>query len=155
MMHFVSAVPNAGPFHEFKGFNTEIPINCSTSDLESHGGVVKVPTGPGMGVEIDPLYIANTNTIDGIWSPHASCSPNQSANPDDSKPLANANPPPKSRTMFQGRRLAVFQFIMCSSGLFFDGQIKSNNEMKIAVVPSLINAGLLNIAAQPGTEKPL
>ncbi len=58
MMHFVSAVPNAGPFHEFKGFNTEIPINCSTSDLESHGGVVKVPTGPGMGVEIDPVYIA-------------------------------------------------------------------------------------------------
>ena len=58
MMHFVSAVPNAGPFHEFKGFNTEIPINCSTSDLESHGGVVKVPTGPGLGVEIDAVYIA-------------------------------------------------------------------------------------------------
>ena len=58
MMHFVLAVPNAGPFHEFKGFNTEIPINCSTSDLESHGGVVKVPTGPGLGVEIDPSYIA-------------------------------------------------------------------------------------------------
>lgn len=57
MMHFVSAVPNAGPYHEFKGFNTEIPLNCSTSDLESHGGVVKVPTGPGLGVELDPGFI--------------------------------------------------------------------------------------------------
>lgn len=57
MMHFVSAVPNAGPYHEFKGFNNEIPIECPTSDLESHDGVVKVPTGPGLGVIIDPDYI--------------------------------------------------------------------------------------------------
>lgn len=57
MMHFVSAVPNAGPYHEFKGFNNEIPLECHTSDLQSNGGVVKVPTGPGLGVEIDPDYI--------------------------------------------------------------------------------------------------
>jgi L-alanine-DL-glutamate epimerase-like enolase superfamily enzyme len=63
MMHFVSAVPNAGPYHEFKGFNTEIPLHCETSDLESHGGVVKVPTGPGMGVEIDPDYIAKHKLV--------------------------------------------------------------------------------------------
>jgi L-alanine-DL-glutamate epimerase-like enolase superfamily enzyme len=57
MMHFVSAVPNAGPCHEFKGFNNELPLQCPTSDLQSHGGVVKVPTGPGLGVEIDPDFI--------------------------------------------------------------------------------------------------
>ena len=57
MMHFVSAVPNAGPYHEFKGFNNELPLNCPTSDLKSHGGIVKVPSGPGLGVEIDPAYI--------------------------------------------------------------------------------------------------
>lgn len=57
MMHFVSAVPNAGPYHEFKGFNTEIPANCPTSPLTSEEGRVKVPTGPGLGVEIDPEYI--------------------------------------------------------------------------------------------------
>jgi len=57
MMHFVSALPNAGPYHEFKGFNNELPLKCSTSDLQSHGGVVKVPTSPGLGVEIDPDYI--------------------------------------------------------------------------------------------------
>ncbi|NOR76262.1 MAG: twin-arginine translocation signal domain-containing protein [Draconibacterium sp.] len=58
MMHFVSAIPNAGPFHEFKGFNTNIPLTCSTSNLESKGGVVTVPSGPGLGVEIDPDFIA-------------------------------------------------------------------------------------------------
>lgn len=57
MMHFVSAIPNAGPYHEFKGFNTEIPLNCNTSDLRSHEGVVKVPTGPGLGVELDSDFI--------------------------------------------------------------------------------------------------
>lgn len=63
MMHFVSAIPNAGPYHEFKGFNTEIPLTCSTSDLKSKGGVVKVPTGAGLGVEIDPAYIAKHKLV--------------------------------------------------------------------------------------------
>ena len=65
MMHFVSAVPNAGPYHEFKGFNNEIPITCPTSDLESHGGTVKVPTGPGLGLTIDPNYIARHKVVQG------------------------------------------------------------------------------------------
>lgn len=58
MMHFVSAIPNAGPFHEFKGFNTSIPVECATSDLTSVEGVVTVPSGPGLGLEIDPAFIA-------------------------------------------------------------------------------------------------
>jgi L-alanine-DL-glutamate epimerase-like enolase superfamily enzyme len=57
MMHFVSALPNAGPYHEFKGFNKELPLECPTADLTSIEGRVKVPTGPGMGVIIDPSFI--------------------------------------------------------------------------------------------------
>ncbi|HER09859.1 MAG TPA: mandelate racemase/muconate lactonizing enzyme family protein [Bacteroides sp.] len=57
MMHFVSAVPNAGPYHEFKGFNREIPLESPTSTLTSDQGRVKVPTGPGLGVDIDPGFI--------------------------------------------------------------------------------------------------
>jgi L-alanine-DL-glutamate epimerase-like enolase superfamily enzyme len=57
MMHFVSALPNAGPFHEFKEFNKELPFECPTSPLKSKDGIIKVPTGPGLGVEIDPDYI--------------------------------------------------------------------------------------------------
>lgn len=58
MMHFVSAVPNAGPYHEFKGFNKNVPLECETSSLSSEDGVVTVPSGPGLGVEIDPDFVA-------------------------------------------------------------------------------------------------
>lgn len=58
MMHFVGALPNAGPYHEFKGFNGKIPMNCTTSDLEIYDGQIKVPTGHGLGVDIDSSYLA-------------------------------------------------------------------------------------------------
>lgn len=57
MMHFVSAVPNAGPYHEFKGFNKALPLESPTARLTSEEGRVKVPTGPGLGVTIDTDYI--------------------------------------------------------------------------------------------------
>ena len=63
MMHFVSAIPNAGPYHEFKGFNKDIPVDCKTSSLESEEGVVTVPSGPGMGLEIDPEYISKHSPV--------------------------------------------------------------------------------------------
>ncbi len=63
MMHFVSTIPNAGPYHEFKGFNTEIPVECKTSSLESEEGVVTVPSGPGMGLDIDPDYISRHKAV--------------------------------------------------------------------------------------------
>lgn len=63
MMHFVSAIPDAGPYHEFKGFNNELPFECKTSSLSSDNGVVTVPSGPGLGIEIDPGYIAKHQIV--------------------------------------------------------------------------------------------
>jgi L-alanine-DL-glutamate epimerase-like enolase superfamily enzyme len=57
MMHFVSAIPNAGPYHEFKGFNKEIPLECQTSSLSSDDGAITVPSGPGFGVTVDPDFV--------------------------------------------------------------------------------------------------
>ena len=59
MVHFVSAIPNAGEYHEFKGLTNpaSLPYVCKTSSLKTEGGVVKVPTGPGSGIEIDPDFI--------------------------------------------------------------------------------------------------
>jgi len=66
MMHFVSAIPNSGPYHEFKEFNNTLPFKCTTSTLLSdENGTVKVPTGPGLGVEIDPAYIAKHEVVKG------------------------------------------------------------------------------------------
>jgi len=63
MMHFVSALPNALPYHEFKGFKTDIEYECNTSPLKSEYGLVKVPTGPGSGVIIDPGFIRRHQVV--------------------------------------------------------------------------------------------
>jgi L-alanine-DL-glutamate epimerase-like enolase superfamily enzyme len=65
MMHFASSIPNAGPYHEFKGFNDELPFTCSTSTLSSDDGIVTVPSGPGLGIDIDPDYIAKHQAVKG------------------------------------------------------------------------------------------
>ncbi len=57
MMHFVSVLPNAMPHHEFKGLGTSVNFQCSTSPLKVVDGKIKVPTGPGLGVDIDPAFI--------------------------------------------------------------------------------------------------
>jgi L-alanine-DL-glutamate epimerase-like enolase superfamily enzyme len=63
MLHSVSACPNAGDFHEFKLFattdanGTNIPIESKTEPFSSEDGIVKVPTGAGLGLIIDPDYI--------------------------------------------------------------------------------------------------
>jgi len=57
MMHFVSALPNACPHHEFKGLRTNVQFECKTSPLTVVDGKIKVPTGPGLGADIDPNYI--------------------------------------------------------------------------------------------------
>ena len=62
MLHLVSAMPNAGPHIEFKGYE-DLPIECKTSSLRLEDGKIKVPTGPGIGVEIDPAHIRNYKVV--------------------------------------------------------------------------------------------
>jgi L-alanine-DL-glutamate epimerase-like enolase superfamily enzyme len=57
MLHFVSAISNAGLYHEFKGVNSDIPLECDTSSLKSENGVVIVPSGPGLGITLDPDFL--------------------------------------------------------------------------------------------------
>ncbi len=56
-IHFVSAVPNAGEHHEFKGLRTDVQFECKTSPLKVAGGKIKVPTGPGFGADFDPDWV--------------------------------------------------------------------------------------------------
>ena len=65
MLHLVSAMPNAGPHIEFKGY-TNLPIECKTSPLRLKDGKIKVPTGPGIGVEIDPDYIRKHSVVEDV-----------------------------------------------------------------------------------------
>lgn len=62
-IHFVSAIPNAGPHHETHGLQTHVPFECPTSSLQIRDGKIKVPTGPGLGIEIDPGFIKKHNIV--------------------------------------------------------------------------------------------
>lgn len=62
-IHFVSVCPNAGPHHEFKGLGTNVPFECPTSPLKVVNGKIKVPTGPGLGITIDPDFIKKHQVV--------------------------------------------------------------------------------------------
>lgn len=63
MVHFAGCVPNIGAHQEFKGFDGDVPARCPTSSLQAEDGFVTVPTGPGLGVEIDPDWVANAKVL--------------------------------------------------------------------------------------------
>lgn len=65
MIHFVSALPNALPYHEFKGLKTDVIYECPTSPMTVSNGMIKVPVGPGIGVTIDPDLIKKHEVIKG------------------------------------------------------------------------------------------
>ncbi|OHB75857.1 MAG: mandelate racemase [Planctomycetes bacterium RBG_16_55_9] len=65
MIHFVSALANACAHHEFKGLRTNVQFECKTSPLSVVDGKIKVPTGPGLGVEIDPDFIKKHEVVRG------------------------------------------------------------------------------------------
>jgi len=62
-IQFVSAVPNAGEHHEFKSLRTQVRFECKTSPLKVVDGKIKVPTGPGFGVEIDPEWVKKHQVV--------------------------------------------------------------------------------------------
>jgi len=63
MIHFVSVLSNAFAHHEFKGLGTHVEFECKTSPLSVDDGKIKVPTGPGLGVEIDPEFIGKHQEV--------------------------------------------------------------------------------------------
>jgi len=65
MIHFVSALPNASAHHEFKGLKTDVEFECKTSSLIVVDGKIKVPTGPGLGVDISPDFIKKHEIVKG------------------------------------------------------------------------------------------
>jgi len=64
MMQFVSSIPNAGPFHEFKGLSEDIPFECKSSSLKPENGIIHLPKGIGSGVDIDPDFIKKHTIIE-------------------------------------------------------------------------------------------
>ena len=69
MLQMVSVCPAVAEYHEFKMFDmkdangTLIPVKSKAETFESINGVIKVPSGSGIGVIIDPDYIKTHKPI--------------------------------------------------------------------------------------------
>ena len=63
MLHFASCVQNIGPYQEYKGESTDIPVSCDTSSLESRNGIVRIPSGPGLGITFDPDFVKKAQVV--------------------------------------------------------------------------------------------
>jgi L-alanine-DL-glutamate epimerase-like enolase superfamily enzyme len=70
MLQMVSVCPAAEKYHEFKMFQTKdpngtmIPVESKAEKFESIDGVIKIPTGSGLGVKVDPDYIKTHKRIE-------------------------------------------------------------------------------------------
>ena len=61
--HFATCVPNAGPFQEYKGREDSLPVSSDSSPLQSVGGILRVPSGPGLGIALDPAFVATAAAV--------------------------------------------------------------------------------------------
>ena len=71
LLQMVSVCPAVAEFHEFKMFQTKdangttVPIESKAEPFESIDGAIKVTSGSGLGVNIDPDYIKTHKPIRG------------------------------------------------------------------------------------------
>jgi L-alanine-DL-glutamate epimerase-like enolase superfamily enzyme len=61
--HYASCVPNAGPFQEYKGRDSSLPVSSASSTLRCVNGMLTVPAEPGLGVTIDPAFVSKASTL--------------------------------------------------------------------------------------------
>jgi L-alanine-DL-glutamate epimerase-like enolase superfamily enzyme len=60
--HFASIVRDPGAHQEFKGVGN-LPVTCETSSLKPERGILRVPSGPGFGITIDPKFVAEAKPV--------------------------------------------------------------------------------------------
>jgi L-alanine-DL-glutamate epimerase-like enolase superfamily enzyme len=61
--HFASCVENVGAHQEYKGQDDNLPVSSATSSLKSESGMLTVPSGPGLGVDLDPKFLAGFTPV--------------------------------------------------------------------------------------------
>lgn len=64
MLQFAACTPNIGPFMEFPGYPRK-PDAWYSPAFEPRNGTLPVPTGPGLGIEIDPAVVAKARPVSG------------------------------------------------------------------------------------------
>jgi L-alanine-DL-glutamate epimerase-like enolase superfamily enzyme len=62
VLHFASYARDPGAHQEYKG-GSRVPVVCKTSSLKCKNGVIRCPSGPGFGVDIDPKYVSAAKRV--------------------------------------------------------------------------------------------
>jgi L-alanine-DL-glutamate epimerase-like enolase superfamily enzyme len=63
IVHFAAATPNAGPYIEYAWDEKRKEPNWYSPQFKVVDGKVKVPTGPGLGIEYDDAYLKRAEAI--------------------------------------------------------------------------------------------
>jgi L-alanine-DL-glutamate epimerase-like enolase superfamily enzyme len=66
ILQFASCTRNIGPYMEYPWRKTPQPQSWYKPDFVIKDGRLRVPTGPGMGIEIDPDFLAQAKIVSGI-----------------------------------------------------------------------------------------
>ncbi len=69
ILQFASCTPNAAPFMEYPWRKPQETPSWYQPDFKVADGKIRVPTAPGMGLEIDPAYLAQAAVIAKIDRP--------------------------------------------------------------------------------------
>lgn len=60
---YASCCPNAGPYQEYKGLTYNFPWESTGDKITVKNGAMTVPNGHGIGVDIDPNYLAKARRV--------------------------------------------------------------------------------------------
>ena len=60
---YASCCPNAGPYQEYKGLTDNFPWESTGDKITVKNGSMTVPNGHGIGVNIDPDYLAKARRV--------------------------------------------------------------------------------------------
>jgi L-alanine-DL-glutamate epimerase-like enolase superfamily enzyme len=58
-----ASMPNAGPYHEYKGVEADLPAEPIGGTFIPENGILRVPTGPGLGFRLDPDFLARAEIV--------------------------------------------------------------------------------------------
>jgi L-alanine-DL-glutamate epimerase-like enolase superfamily enzyme len=69
IVQFASSTRNTGPFMEYPWRAPQQPVSWYTPNFRVENGVIRVPEGPGMGIDIDPDYLKSATVVAKIDKP--------------------------------------------------------------------------------------
>jgi L-alanine-DL-glutamate epimerase-like enolase superfamily enzyme len=63
MLHFVSCIPNAAGFQEYKSHDPDLPVQAPPRTLVAEDGKLLCPDAPGLGLTPDPAWLAAAQVL--------------------------------------------------------------------------------------------